>query len=239
MATSVGKIDPFNPTNGEVWTHYVKRLEYYFLANGITAADKKRAILISVMGSDAYRLLRSLISPSKPSKKSFAQIMEVLKDHYNPQPSEIMQRFHFHSRAQKSGEKVATYLAELRGIAEHCNFGASLDDMLRDRLVVGINDAALQRRLLSEPRLNLKKATEIALAHETAIKDSKAIQDGNGTPQPVNPIFNPQRVRSSGTTGTSKPCYHCGKSNHKATACYYKEAVCNNCKKKGHIAKIC
>ena len=89
--------------------------------------------------------------------------------------------------------------------------------MLRDRLVVGINDAALQRRLLSEPRLNLKKATEIALAHETAIKDSKAIQDGNGTPQPVNPIFNPQRPQSSGTIGTSKPCYHCGKSNHKAT----------------------
>ena len=79
-----------------------------------------------------------------------------------------MQRFHFNSRMRKSGEKVATYLAELHCIAEHCNFGASLDDMLRDRLVVVINDAALQRRLLSESRLNLKKATEIALAHETA-----------------------------------------------------------------------
>ena len=44
----------------------------------------------------------------------------------------------------------------------------------------------------------------------------------------------------SGKTGcTSKPCYHCGKSNHKATACYYEEAVCNNGKKKGHITKIC
>ena len=144
--------------------------------------DKKRAILISVMGSDAHRLLRSLISPSKPSEKSFAQIVEVLKDHYNPQPSEIMQRFHFHSRSRKSGKNVATYLAELRGIAEHCNFGASLDDMLRNRLVMAINDATLQRRLLSEPWLNFKKATEISLAHETAIKDSKAIQDGNGTP---------------------------------------------------------
>ena len=110
MATSVGKIDPFNPTNGEVWTDYVERLEYYFLANGITVADKKRAVLISIMGSDAYRLLRSLISPSKPSEKSFAQIVEVLKDHYNPQPSEIMQRFHFHSRVRKSGEKSGNLL---------------------------------------------------------------------------------------------------------------------------------
>ena len=41
MATSVGKIDPFNPTNGEAWAHYVEHLEYYFLTNGITAADKK------------------------------------------------------------------------------------------------------------------------------------------------------------------------------------------------------
>ena len=94
MATSVGKIDPFNLTNGEVWTHYIDHLEYYFLANGNTAADKKRAVLISVIRSDAYRILRSLILPSKISEKSFAQIME-LKDHYNPQPSEIMQRCHF------------------------------------------------------------------------------------------------------------------------------------------------
>jgi len=102
MATLVGKIDPFNPTNVEVWTHYVKRLEYYFLTIGITAADKKQAVLISIMGSDAYRLLQSPLSPSKPSKKSFAQIVEVLKDHYNPQPSEIMRRFHFNSRTRKS-----------------------------------------------------------------------------------------------------------------------------------------
>lgn len=57
MATSVGKIEPFNPKDGEEWIHYVERLEYYFHTNGIQAADKKRAVLISVMGSDAYRLL--------------------------------------------------------------------------------------------------------------------------------------------------------------------------------------
>lgn len=69
-------------------------------------------------------------------------------------------------------QKITTYLAELCVIAY---FGALLDEMVRDRLVVGINDAVLQRCLLSEARLNFKKATAIALAHETAIKDSKAI----------------------------------------------------------------
>ena len=41
MASSVGKIEPFDPSNGEEWTYYTEHLEYYFLANGIQAADKK------------------------------------------------------------------------------------------------------------------------------------------------------------------------------------------------------
>ena len=40
-----------------------------------------------------------------------------------------------------------------------------LDDMLCDRLLVGM--------------LILKKATEITMAHETAVKDSNTIQEAN------------------------------------------------------------
>ena len=93
--------------------------------------------------SQAYKLLRTLISPSMPNDKSFAQLVEVLKNHYNPKPSEIIQRFHFNSRLRKPGESVSTYLAELRALAQYCNYEASLEDMLRDRLVIGINDSAL------------------------------------------------------------------------------------------------
>ena len=56
------------------------------------------------------------------------------------------------------------YLAELHALAQHCNFGASLEVVLLDRLIVGINDPSLQQRLLAEPRLNLKKATKNILS---------------------------------------------------------------------------
>ena len=53
--------------------------------------------------------------------------------------------------------------------SKYCNFGQTLDDMLRDRLVCGISDGTLQHRLLAEPcRLNIKKALQLAQAQETA-----------------------------------------------------------------------
>ena len=40
MATSYRKLDEFDPASDEDWTQYIKQMEYYFLANEITSADK-------------------------------------------------------------------------------------------------------------------------------------------------------------------------------------------------------
>ena len=54
-------------------------------------------------------------------------------------------------------------------------------DMLRDRLVCGINNDHIQRRLLGEVTLTFKKALEIAHAMETAAINSKDIQAANAS----------------------------------------------------------
>ena len=66
-----------------------------------------------------------------------------MKNHLQPRPSLIVERFTFHSRNRKDGESVAAYVAELRKLTEHCGFGDTLNDMLRDRLVCGINDGGI------------------------------------------------------------------------------------------------
>ena len=59
MSSSFGKLDKFDPGAGKDWIQYVERMEYYFLANEITSSDKKRALLISAMGTKSYKLLRN------------------------------------------------------------------------------------------------------------------------------------------------------------------------------------
>ena len=74
----------------------------------------------------------------------------MLTDLFSPKLSKIAQYSKFYNRSRKPGESISTFMVELLAIAEHCNFGPSLDSMIRDRLVCGINDDAKQKRLLAE-----------------------------------------------------------------------------------------
>ena len=51
--------------------------------------------------------------------------------------------------------------------------------MLCDRLVCGVDDLRMQRRLLAEPELTFDKAFEIAMASESAEKNVKDLQSGS------------------------------------------------------------
>ena len=159
MSGILGRIEEFD-SNKDNWPQYVERIEHLFIANSIGGVEKKRAVFLSVIGSATYKTLRNLPSPAKPGDKSYADLVDVLSKHYKPVPSEIVKRFRFNSSARNPGESIAAYVAELRALAEFSNFGDTLETMLRDRIVCGINDDLIQRRLLSEPKLDYAKAVE-------------------------------------------------------------------------------
>ena len=85
----------------------------------------------------------------------------------------IVRRFQFNTRKQQAGETVAEYVAALHKAAEFCNYGDSLSEMLRDRLVCGITDTSVQKRLLAEKDLTLDKAFSLAQSVEIAEKGAK------------------------------------------------------------------
>ena len=76
---------------------------------------------------------------------------------------------------RKPGESVAMFVAELRSLTEYCNFGDTLKVMIRNHLVCGINDDAIQKRLLGESTLMYEKAVEITLNMETAAQSMREL----------------------------------------------------------------
>ena len=190
MAALYGHIGEFVETQEE-WRQYAERIQHYFAANGVTDAERKRAIFLSVIGPRTYKLLSSLVAPSKPGEKTYDELVVALTEHHSPAPSEIVQRFKFmayNSRFRHAGESVATYVAELGSIAQTCNYGTSLDEMLRDRIVCGINDDRIQQRLLSEKGLTYKKALELSQGLERAAKNVRELQSTKLEPAQVHKV---------------------------------------------------
>ena len=179
-----GHIGEFNPSS-DSWSEYIERLDEYFMASDIAPEDvtKRRAILLSACGTETYSLIKKLVAPALPKEKTYKQITDIVKDYHEPKPSTIMtivERYRFHMRVRKSDESVAEFVAALRGIARNCEF-TDLEDQLRDRLVVGINIEAVQRRLLAEPKLTFKSTYEISKAMEVAAKNTLDIRGASGS----------------------------------------------------------
>ena len=204
----------------EDWMEYSERLSHYFIANGTTDAARKKAILLTVVGTATYKQLRSLVSPAKVDDKTYQQLVKALQNFHSPKPSEIVQRYKFNSRYRQPGESVSMFVSELSGLAKFCNYGMALDDMLRDRLVCSINNASIQRRLLSEQDLTFKKANTLALGMEMAARNVRVVQGsvgaaGSTAENPESSETTVHKVLHRTSPGTErKTCYHCGKTSH-------------------------
>ena len=238
-----GTTSEFQPGGKESWRTYTERLGHYFVANKVTEAEQKRAILLSVCGPTTFKLIKSLGDPSKFPTMTFVELCTLVKEYYEPLPSPIVQRYKFNTRNRAPGETVAGYVAAFREIAEYCNYGISMSEMLRNRLVCGINHDGIQKKLLAEKELDFDKAYSVAVAIEVAERDTKNLKAERSRGNPVLYSHNKERGKSSMKMSPGKNkgeimCYRCG-GNHLANVCRHKDTECVFCRKKGHLARVC
>jgi hypothetical protein len=212
----------------ETWSEYQERLDMYFEANDVKP-EKKKAVLLSSCGKAAYKLVRGLVAPKKPSEKSYEELCSLFAKHYDPTPSEVLASYRFGTRHRQEGESVSSYVAELQRLSQHCGYGAMLGRMLRDQLVVGINNDRIQSRRLELKDLTFEKAKELAESLETASRSLDEIQSASAQVKApkVEEAF-----------GVKESCVHCGRRNHQSDNCFWKTAECRKCGEIGHISPV-
>ena len=124
LVSTHGVLDAFDPKRDD-WTSYSERMKFYFIANDVEDAAKKRAILLCSGGAKLHKLLKSLIKGDLEAK-SFEELTEALTAYFAPEPSIIVKRFQFNCRVRKQGESIAQYVAALRELAEKCGYGETI-----------------------------------------------------------------------------------------------------------------
>ena len=143
----------------------------------------------------------------------------------------------------------------LRKQASSCKLGTLTDEMIRDRIVIGLQDRNTKLRLLKEEDLDLNKTVNICRASEIAsrqLQSMKLDQTGEqvnamGTqakrfnkkqPRKSNPSRNPPGKRKPKQTVTK--CTRCGSpEKHKLEDCRAYGQTCLVCKKPNHFATVC
>ena len=182
MALTFGSVGAFDPSL-EDWISYSEHVDHYLEANEVSPDSKKLSVFLSTCGPATYTLIQNLVSPASPSSKTYKEIIAIVSNHYKPTQSVMVERLKFNRRIRHSGESVPTFVSGLRQLSRYCDFGDGLSDMLRDRLICGINDDRIQRRLLSEPELTFQKVFDLAQAMELADKGTHDLQNISQSPQ--------------------------------------------------------
>ncbi|XP_050038415.1 uncharacterized protein [Dermacentor andersoni] len=243
----LGRLDEYDP-KVQNFESYVERFEHYVRANEIAEA-KKLSVFLTVIGAEAYEILKNLVVPLLPGDKTFAEVKELLQSHYNPKTSVIAERCKFNRRVQLDHESVEDFVVELKHLARKCNFGPFLLDALRDRLVAGIRSEETQKALFTADALTFERACKIALDSELAAKQTAAIQAGsraesiNAVKMKTNEHQRSDRDQAKGKSSArdktkKQKCYHCGKT-HAPEQCWYQNYSCRLCSKVGYLQNMC
>ncbi|XP_073963419.1 uncharacterized protein [Choristoneura fumiferana] len=217
-----GKFAEFDIINGN-WTSYCERLDMCFLANGVKD-ELKLPTLIANVGESAYELIVNLCSPDKPSTLTYEKVVKLVKDHLQPVPSALAERYKFRQCRQENGQSLADYVAILKQKARFCDFGKTLEENLRDQLVCGITSDAIRQRLFAENKLDYSKAVSLAATMESAERNASAVE---------SPAFEMHY------SATNKRCTACGDRTHVRVECKFRDYVCDKCSKVGHLRRVC
>ena len=211
----MGKFEAFDPDQLS-WDSYHERLLQFFIANDVVDEQKKRALLLTSLSMEQYRLLTNFYAPASPTTITFDALCARLKQHFVPTKIEIAEVFKFYQRKQHQNESVKSFLADLQFKAKDCNFGDFLNRALRDAFVIGLQDQRVQAKLFTVQDLKLDNAVNIAEGMENAMNQTQQIRrpdTSNGSSGSVNFQSN------TPTTSSDRACYRCGNKQHLANKC--------------------
>ena len=245
--------ESFDVHHPENWTKWSKRFEQFRVASGLSGAvaAKQVSTFLYCFGESAEDLL-SAMGATDADRATYAGIKERFDTYFKVRHNAVYERACFNRRIQQQGESAEDFIVAVHTMADRCEFGADWrDELIRDRLVVGIRDVELSEKLQLTPTLTLAEAVKQIRQREAVHGQQVVLREGDTRDNPVvldalksgkQRPPKPTRRRYPGKQGSAnskKQCGRCGGTPHSRNDCPARDAECHRCGKKGHYRSHC
>ncbi|XP_061725642.1 uncharacterized protein LOC133531440 [Cydia pomonella] len=169
-----------NVTSGNLckeWDKWKKAFLIYYEACEIAKKPQKVQIniLLHIIGDKC----REVYDQFSEESKTVDELLKKFDEFFEPKKNLAVERHKFFTRNQQEFESIEQYVFELNVMAAKCEFKDLCSDLVRDRLICGIQETSLRERLLRESDLTLQKAIEICRLAEISRAQAGHIKQDN------------------------------------------------------------
>ena len=231
----------FDFSKPEAWATWIKRFQRYLSVSNLSKKSdaEKIDVLCYTMGEKAEEILAQVM----PTISGTAKLDEVIKkfsDYFEPKKNIVFERFKFNSRTQQIDETVDSFITALYTLADSCKFGDLKDELIRDRIVIGMRDTRTSERLQLAADLTVEKALDMARQAETQSKEGKKIREEFSNQMKFNRLLEKAKISNFKKNKGNTTCGRCGLPRHQdSQRCPAEDSKCRKCSKVGHWQRLC
>ena len=164
----------------ESWLEILEQaIEHLLIMEDITDSIRVRKVkvscLITNIGPDGYKLLKSYCAPRLPKNLEFEELVRLLKDNLVPKPvhsSRLQMTFQFEQMKQESKESLGMFMSRL---TQQANLGCLPDIMVRNRFLNGMKNQQVQSYLLTLREDDVNTSNQVL--EKAAEKENKIFEE--------------------------------------------------------------
>ena len=240
--------DPSSSQATAAWRYWKKTFENFVRAAKVED-DQKLDVLTNFVGLTVYEIISEVTT--------YNEAISILTNIFDKPKNTIFSRYMLATSKQEPDESLDQFFQKLKVLAKDCGFTAVTaeqykNNSIRDAFISGLSSSSIRQRLLEKNELDLQTAYDNARSLEMAEKQNLAYKPiytaasvaVDELPDKVRNVNLEEASTSASASGTSSfqtqsKCYFCGLSRHPRVSCPAKDAICKNCGKKGHFARVC
>lgn len=226
---------------------YIDRFSFWCDSQENLSEKASKGAFLTTIGGSAYSLVKTILFPKSLQESSLKEIQSALIKHFEPVNFEAAERARFNLLVRDSSETIRDFVLKLQKQASKCNFGDQLQDALRDRLIAGINNTILQKKMLLADTPTFSTLRTLCQKFEELNKtvEVPTVMLHNAQRQPKFASKSSAKIQTFKSTNSNtkevkklNECFSCG-GKHYRSECKFRNAKCNKCHKTGHIQRVC